>query len=197
MRQQCITFCEVVGVKALKSKLIALRLTPSQNDGLKAKAEAEGMTVSAYLVRFVNHALADSQPTAPSVTEKVRGTVKVTARLPPDAYNYLVSEAAQQGAPVSTWVTALLCARSRSAPQLVPATRRTAFSLFKQVRGMSVNINQIAHAVNKGVLTGAGAELSAKELTALRAEVEALRKELTALAAGQMKFQIEGGKGSE
>lgn len=180
-----------------KTKMVGTLVTPEKLEAVKAQAMGAGLSVSAYVGRLIERDLSGKVGSEGVAVDRSKGGSKITVRLPLDAHAFLTCEALEQGAPVSTWVTALLCARSRSAPQLVPATRRRAFSLFKQVRGMSVNINQIAHAVNKGVLTGAGAELSAKELKDLRAEVEALRKELTALAAGQMKFQIEGGQGSE
>ncbi|WP_143520748.1 plasmid mobilization relaxosome protein MobC, partial [Puniceibacterium antarcticum] len=80
----------------------------------------------------------------------------------------------------------------RQAPQAVGRERRGIQKAFRQLRGLAVNVNQIAYALNRGVLTGAGADLTHAEVAALRDEVAVLRKALSAYAGGRFRFQTSG-----
>ncbi|BAQ67806.1 hypothetical protein NHU_00637 [Rhodovulum sulfidophilum] len=114
----------------------------------------------------------------------------MTARLPRGVREKLEEEAKARGVTVSTWVGSMLQARYRRAPQPLPSDRALIQRAFRNLRGVAVNINQIAYALNRGVLTGAGAELTADELRGFSAEIAAARRDLGALASGKYAVQV-------
>ena len=113
----------------------------------------------------------------------------MTVRLAADVRQDLEEEAQSQGVTASTWAAALLSARMRNAPQMVAGERRGVRAAYRQLRGLAVNANQIAYALNRGVLTGAGAELTKAEVEILRQDVAKLRMALSVYAEGRFRFQ--------
>ncbi|WP_236045354.1 MULTISPECIES: plasmid mobilization relaxosome protein MobC [Pseudooceanicola] len=78
---------------------------------------------------------------------------------------------------------------------MVAGERRGVRAAYRQLRGLAVNANQIAHALNRGVLTGAGAELTKAEVERLRADISDLRKALSTYAEG--RFKVQAGLGDD
>ena len=116
-------------------------------------------------------------------------------RLPADVRQDLVEEARSQGVTASTWAAALLSARMRNAPQMVVGERRGVRAAYRQLRGLAVNANQIAYALNRGVLMGAGADLTKAEVEGLRQDIAKLRMALSVYAEG--RFQFQSGEGEQ
>lgn len=174
-----------------KSKLAGTLLAPERHAQLKAAAHAEGLTVSRYLGRLVDLGIEDVEPVAEKdgPQPKARREGKVTVRLGQEIRRELEREARGQGVPVSTWAAKLLMARVRSAPQPVTRERTRIQWGFRQLRGMTTNLNQIVTVMNRGVFTGDSYAPAKGELQALRREVQALRADLAKYAGGQFSFQ--------
>ncbi|MBT9385650.1 plasmid mobilization relaxosome protein MobC [Pseudooceanicola sp. CBS1P-1] len=172
-------------------------LTAEQHALLAAMAEAQGQTVSGLLGNIVRLVLdgEDHPETHRPLPTRARREGKVTVRLVEDVRERLAAEAQAQGVPPSTWAAALLSARIRKAPQMVAGERRGVRAAYRQLRGLAVNANQIAHALNRGVLTGAGAELTKAEVERLRADISDLRKALSTYAEG--RFKVQAGLGDD
>lgn len=174
-----------------KKKAAMTYLPPERHAQLAALAASEGQTVSVLLGRLIGLALEadDAVPPPSRPTSRARREGKVTVRLAADVRQDLEEEARSQGVTASTWAAALLSARMRNAPQMVAGERRGVRAAYRQLRGLAVNANQIAYALNRGVLTGAGAELTKAEVKALRQDVAKLRMALSVYAEGRFQFQ--------
>lgn len=181
-----------------KSVVVHARVPPEIRARLEGLAVEAGLHLSGVLRALIDDAVRDaSQAKAAPLPSRARREGKVTVRLAADVRDGLEREAKGQGVSLSTWTAAVIGARARHAPQPVPSERRTIQAAFRQLRGLAVNVNQIAYALNRGVLTGAGAELTREEVAALRQDVSALREVLRAYAAGRLSFQAPRGGGDE
>lgn len=181
----------------IKSALVKTRVPPDVRARLEAVAADADLSVSAVLRLLINNAVQGQEPMAQPdrPPTKARRKGKVTVRLTADVREALEKEARSQGVTISTWAAALLAARMRQAPQPIQGERRAIQKAYRQLRGLSVNVNQIAYALNRGVLTGSGAELTRKEVLELRSEIAELRQSLSFYAAGRFSFQSTGGEG--
>lgn len=172
-------------------------LPPERHAQLEALAASEGQAVSVLLGRLIDLALdgeeAPVQPRRP--LSRARREGKVTVRLAADVRQELEEEARSQGVTASTWAAVLLSARMRNAPQMVSGERRGVRAAYRQLRGLAVNANQIAYALNRGVLTGAGADLTKAEVEGLRQDIAKLRMALSVYAEG--RFQFQSGEGEQ
>lgn len=181
-----------------KSALVQTRVPPEVRAKLEAVAGEAGLTVSGLLRLLIDNVVSEKEAPAPkSLPSKSRREGKVTSRLPRGVREKLEEEAKERGVTVSTWVGSMLQARYRRAPQPLPSDRALIQRAFRNLRGVAVNINQIAYALNRGVLTGAGAELTADELRGLSAQIAAARKELGSLAAGRYEAQVLTAEGDD
>ena len=174
-----------------KKKAAMTYLPPDRHAQLAALAASEGQTVSVLLGRLISLALDGDEAAPPPSrpTSRARREGKVTVRLAADVRQDLEEEAQSQGVTASTWAAALLSARMRNAPQMVAGERRGVRAAYRQLRGLAVNANQIAYALNRGVLTGAGAELTKAEVEILRQDVAKVRMALSVYAEGRFRFQ--------
>lgn len=173
-------------------------LSPERHAQLEAVAAAEGQTVSAFLGRLIDLVLeAEDVPEPFKFPSQSRRDGKVTVRLPLGVRGKLEKEAKARGVPDSTWVASMLNARYRRATQPLPPDRTMIQRGFRNLRGVAVNINQIAYALNRGVLTGAHAELTADELRDLSAQIHAARLELRSFARGHYEAQTLKAEGDE
>jgi hypothetical protein len=174
-----------------KKKAAMTYLPPDRHAQLAALAASEGQTVSVLLGRLISLALDGDEAAPPPSrpTSRARREGKVTVRLAADVRQDLEEEARSQDVTASTWAAALLSARMRNAPQMVAGERRGVRAAYRQLRGLAVNANQIAYALNRGVLTGAGAELTKAEVEILRQDVAKLRMALSVYAEGRFRFQ--------
>ncbi|MBW4710757.1 hypothetical protein KX928_23450 [Roseobacter sp. YSTF-M11] len=118
--------------KSPKSKLAGTLLASERHAQLKAAAEAEGLTVSKYLGRLVDHLLEEMSPAGvqSDVPTKARREGKVRVRLGQDVRQLLEREAQTQHVPVSSWAARLLTARVRSALQPVKGERKVIQAAF-------------------------------------------------------------------
>lgn len=166
-------------------------LPPERHAQLAALAASEGQTVSVFLGRLIGLVLDEDEAAPPPSPppSRARREGKVTVRLAADVRQALEDEAGSQGVTSSTWAAALLSARMRQAPQMVSGERRGVRAAYRQLRGLAVNANQIAYALNRGVLTGAGADLTKAEVEGLRQDVAKLRMALSLYAEGRFQFQ--------
>lgn len=160
---------------------------------LEALAASEGQSVSVFLGRLIDLALDGEGSVQPPKRRlsQARREGKVTVRLSRDVRDDLGAEAGSQGVTVSSWAAVLLTARMRGAPQIVGPERRGIRAAYRQLRGLAVNANQIAHALNRGVLTGAGADLTRDEVARLRADIAELRNALSRYAEGRFQMQTD------
>ena len=179
-----------------KKKAAKTYLPPDRHAQLAALAASEGQTVSVLLGRLIGLALDGDEAAPPPSppTSRARREGKVTVRLAADVRQELEEEARSQGVTASTWAAALLSARMRNAPQMVVGERRGVRAAYRQLRGLAVNANQIAYALNRGVLMGAGADLTKAEVEGLRQDVAKLRMALSVYAEGRFRFQSGEGE---
>lgn len=178
-----------------RNQTAQVRLSPETMTRLKAAATEQGVTVSEFLRLLVAHVTEDVSPERKPVS-KARREGKLTVRIPLDARNALGREAKEQGVAPSTWAANVLTARLRSAPQPVKRERRLITKAFFQLMGIGRNLNQMAYAMNKGILVGEDRSRKVGELRQLQAEVEALRSELRTYASGRYKFQAPSEEGN-
>lgn len=185
--------CDTNDRMTQKTALVKTRVTPDIRARLEAVAEETGLTVSGLLRVLVENVVdGEAPPAAERLPSRSRREGKVTVRLDKDVRDALDEEARERRVSVSTWAASMIRARYRGGPQPLPNDRPAFQRAFRQLSGVAVNVNQIAHALNRGALTGAGAALTAEEVRALAAEVASLRKELRAVAAGRYQVQVLG-----
>ncbi|UWQ86154.1 plasmid mobilization relaxosome protein MobC (plasmid) [Leisingera caerulea] len=167
-------------------------LTADRHARLEALAAARGQTVSAFLSQLAGIVLGDNAGPAepPRPSSRARREGKVTVRLAPDVRDMLLEEAARAGVTPSTWAASLLTARLCTAPQPMTRDRRRFMSGLRQIQGLATNVNQIAHAMNRGVFTGDSYAPAKAEVEQLRAEVATLRQQLRDFARGRLAFQL-------
>lgn len=181
-----------------KSAVVHARVSPEIRSRLEGLAAEAGVNISGVLRILIESATKNGPGGGPaSLPSKGRREGKVTVRLPAEVRDGLEREAKGQGVSLSTWAAAVISARTRRAPQPIPSERRTIQRAFRQLRGLAVNVNQIAYALNRGVLTGAGAALTREEVAALRHDVAALREVLRTYAEGRLSFQAPQGGGDD
>lgn len=173
-----------------KNALVQTRVSKLTHSKFGAVAAAEGLTVSDLLRLMIDQVTEDVVMAEGQSSEaKPKREAKVTVRLPDDVAEFLTEDAKAQGVTPSTWAATILMAKFRSAPQLVKPQRNAVQKAFRQLRGIAININQIAAVMNRGVFTGDNYAPSKIELLALRSEVSDLRSQLAKFAGGQFEIQ--------
>ncbi len=182
-----------------KSTLLQTRVPLDLRAKLEAVAEEAGLTPSRLLRLLIENAVAGEEAPAEPARRRSRARRegKVTVRLAEDVRSDLEAEAKGQGVTVSTWAAVLLAARMRGSPQPVKGERRAIQAAYRQLRGLATNVNQIAYALNRGVLTGAGAALTRDEVAGLRNDIADLRSVVSTYAAGRLTFQSAGVEGAD
>jgi predicted HicB family RNase H-like nuclease len=173
-----------------KKKLVKAYIPPHQADRFAAFCAAEGLSASSVVRLLIDDFLGRQEADEPfKFPSQSRREGKVTVRLPLGVRGKLEEEAKARGVPDSTWVASMLNARYRRATQPLPPDRTMIQRGFRNLRGVAININQIAYALNRAVLTGAHAELTAHELREFSAQIHAARLELRAFARGHYEAQ--------
>lgn len=173
-----------------KTETLKTRVSASTHFKFEAVATAEGLTVSDLLRLMIDQVTEDVVVSEDQSSEaKPKREAKVTVRLPNDVAEFLAEDAKGQGVTPSTWAATILMAKFRTAPQLVKPQRSAVQKAFRQLRGIAININQIATTMNRGVFTGDNYAPSKTELLALRSEVTDLRSQLAKFAGGQFEIQ--------
>lgn len=172
----------------MKSNYVTARLPSETFDKLKAAATEQGLGHSVYARRMIE-AVLDATPEPKLHKPRLRPVRKVTIGVDAETLGVLVIEAKAEQVAISTWAGAVLAARCKKAPRPVERERRMISLSFHQLAGMARNINQMAKAMNRGILTGIDKTPAMKELEQLREEVQSLRLDLRNYAAGRYVFQ--------
>lgn len=176
MTQKTRLSCEIVEEKAQR---------------FRALAKSGGLTPTDLLRRAVDAYLDDAPEDAKPVGTS-RREAKVTVRLDDACMANLDADAAQMGVTPSTWAATILMAKFREAPQPTKPERAAIQKAFRQLFGMGTNINQMALAMNRGLLRGRSVLPTLDELMKLRQQLEQLEDQLAEYAAGKFKVQIKG-----
>jgi antitoxin component of RelBE/YafQ-DinJ toxin-antitoxin module len=150
-----------------KTSLVQTRVSPEVRAKLEAVAGEAGLTVSGVLRLMIGNVVGDDTPEPFKFPSQSRREGKVTVRLPLGVRGKLEEEAKARGVPDSTWVATMLRVRYRRSVQPLPPDRRKFMRAFRKISGVAVNVNQMARAMNKAVLTGSEIEVTAAELRAL------------------------------
>jgi hypothetical protein len=174
---------------------IAARVTSDTKERFAALARRQGLSESTLLKRLVAAALVltdSSTPDDPGVVQPVAATGKISVRLRSDDLLLLRERAQARQIPTATYVSYLIRSHLRRLAPL-PTQELTALKRsIAEVGSIGRNINQIAHALNRGEQSAGpnGADLRAvlRALTALRDHVKALiRINLESWEAGHAK----------
>lgn len=133
--------------------LISARVTAARKAQFAALAHQQGLTESALLKRLVNSALLASEFVHSDViepVERVAATGKISVRLNPDDLLLLRERAQARSVPTATYVSFLIRSHLRSLAPLLPDELKALKASIAEVGAIGRNINQIAHAWNRG-----------------------------------------------
>ncbi|KND61505.1 hypothetical protein BVER_04448c [Candidatus Burkholderia verschuerenii] len=143
----------------------------------KAQAQGTDGGTSAALRRLVSKAAIGQAPAAP----RGAGTgARVGVRLKAAERAALAEAAQAQGTSSANWLRSLAIVHLARRPQWNAAEIDELRSLFRELRAIGNNVNQIAHALNVAVQTG---EYPPHQGTATREAVELLRFEMRRVVA--------------
>lgn len=172
-----------------KSEVAKTRISPNSKARFEAVAAGHGLSPSEFLRQLIETVSEDAEVSETRQT-KAKREGKLTVRVGKDVRAKIEREAKSQGVPPSTWAARILTARTQAAPQPVKGERKAIRWGFRQLRGATTNLNQIATAMNRDVFTGGRYAPKRQELHELRNTVDGLRELLRLYAAGRLEFQL-------
>ena len=167
--------------------LISARVTAARKAQFAALAHQQGLTESALLKRLVNSALLASEVVHPDViepVERVAATGKISVRLNPEDLLLLRERAQARAVPTATYVSFLIRSHLRSLAPLLPEELKALKASIAEVGAIGRNINQIAHAWNRGDRPG---EPTIDDLKAVLRALAGLRDHFKAVIAVNLK----------
>jgi hypothetical protein len=146
-----------------------------------ALARQQGMSESALLKRFVDAALAPttpSKPPSPGVVEPVSAAGRLSIRLRSDDLLVLRERATAREMPTSTYVSLLVRSHLRALTPLPSSELAVLKRSVAEIGAIGRNLNQIAHALNRGVhvagLTRTDPQTLMRALFGLRDHIKSL-----------------------
>jgi hypothetical protein len=135
------------------ASLISARVTAAKKARFAAVAHHQGLSESALLKRLVDAALLASEVVHSDVTEPVEyvaTTGKISVRLRPDDLLLLRERAKGRAVPTATYVSFLIRSHLRSLAPLLTQELAALKASLAELGAIGRNLNQIAHAVNRG-----------------------------------------------
>ena len=135
------------------ASLISARVTAAKKSQFTALAHQQGLTESALLKRLVDAALLASEVVQSDViepVERVAASGKISVRLRPEDLLLLRERAKARAVPTGTYVSFLIRSHLRSLPPLLPQELAALKASIAELGAIGRNINQIAHALNRG-----------------------------------------------
>lgn len=172
-----------------KSEVVKTRVSPDSKARFEAVAAGHGLSPSEFLRQLIETVSGDAD-TSDSAPTKAKREGKLTVRVGRDVRSKIEREAKSQGVPPSTWAARIVTARALAAPQPIQGERKAIRWGFRQLRGATTNLNQMATAMNRDVFTGGSYAPTRQELHELRSAVDGLRDLLRMYAAGRLEFQL-------
>lgn len=106
-----------------------------------------------------------------------------SCRLTPEEFDAWKAAAAAQGLTVTGWLTRITAEAIRGRRHLTTAERDGLAALIEQTRRIGVNLNQLAHAVNRATMPAPPPLPDAAAIERLFAELQDLRAKLSEAAA--------------
>ncbi len=174
-------------------QFIAARVSADTKARLRALAEQQHLTESGLLKHFVDLMLQAASPpdfsAAPQGMESAPRANRLTIRLRPDDQTLLRERAAARGMAPATYVSVMTRAHLRS---IAPLPKEELLALKRLVSDLGVmgrNLNQIAHAANRG---GAVSGPSHADFTGMLRLCEALRDHVRALLTANLQSWEQG-----
>jgi hypothetical protein len=135
------------------TRLISAHIPSDKKARFALVAHQQGLSESALLKRLVYAALLASNVVQSDVTETVEPVVatgKISVRLRPDDLFTLRERATARGVPTGTYVSFLIRSHLRSLPPLLVQELAALKSSLAELSAIGRNLNQIAHALNRG-----------------------------------------------
>jgi hypothetical protein len=168
------------------ASLISARVTAARKTQFAALAHRQGLTESALLKRLVNAALLASEVVQSNViepVEQVAATGKISVRLNPEDLLLLRERAQARSVPTATYVSFLIRSHLRSLSPLLPDELVALKASIAELGAIGRNINQIAHAWNRGE---SPAEPSLKTLKGVLLAITGLRDHFKAVISANL-----------
>jgi hypothetical protein len=147
-------------------------VTPEVKHRFAELARAQGLSESAYLRRVV-HSLVQANGGPPesevlAPLAPLPKDLRIAFRLRPDDHRLLRDRASARSMPTSSYVAALVRSHLRHLAPLPSAELEAFKSATAELSAIGRNLNQIAHAVNRGgIASGPSIELFQEMLRAL------------------------------
>lgn len=136
----------------MKDTVVRLRVDAATKSRLTAIAANQGMYESELLRRFIDAGLNDlpatGDPALPSSSEGYKRK-KITLTLPAFIVDLAQDRADQKKMSLSRWIASLVQSSVFQPPVLTTTELKYLNESNRQIRGMGVNLNQIAKAFNK------------------------------------------------
>jgi hypothetical protein len=155
--------------------LISARVTAVTKARFVTLARGQGLSESALLKRLINAAVLASEVVESEIiapTEKLPASGKISVRLRPDDHLLLRERARARCVPTGTYVSFLIRSHLRVLAPLLPVELAALKSSLAELSAIGRNLNQIAHALNRGEHPFGP---SASDLTALLRALAGLR----------------------
>lgn len=165
---------------------LTLRVSPDLIRRFDAAAAGQGGR-SRLLRRLMDGAAQASLP-APEDAPPTARSGKLTLRLGEADLRLLEREAAATGLSRTQWSVALIRRRLHDRPQFGRPDALALIEVRRELRRISVNINQIARALNTAVMEGAVLDLELAQLGAFQAEISAWVEALGEAFEGNLAY---------
>jgi hypothetical protein len=165
----------------IADSLITARVTSEMKECFAAAARARALSESALLKRLVEAALLTATTPQPAVTDSVEPVPidgKISVRLRTDDFLLLRERAKARVIPTSTYVSFLIRSHLRALTPLPTAELNALKRSVAEVSAIGRNLNQIAHALNKGERVDG---VSKADLHALLRALDGLRVHIKAV----------------
>lgn len=131
---------------------INCRVTPETKALVRAVAQRDGITESQVVKRLLDMMLRGAQPAdaLPPPTEKVNRQARLYVRLESEVWRLLRERSDARGMAAATYVSLLVRSHLRGGAPIPKAEYLALKQSILELTVIGRNLNQIAHAVNKG-----------------------------------------------
>jgi hypothetical protein len=167
-----------------------VRLSDDLAARFDAAAAGEGGR-SALLRRLIATAALHAPPGSKAIRQA--RPQKLTVRLSAQDQAGLAQAAEALGLTPNAWAAALIRRRLTHRPTFGPAGAASLAAIQAELRRIGVNVNQIARALNTGVMEGRVLELEIAQVAAFRAELAGHMAGLRAALRGNLEDWEAGG----
>jgi len=143
---------------------------------------------SPALRHLIDRASSGAAPASPMPSQRAARPLKLTVRLSVADGQGLDAAAAEMGLTRNAWASALIRQRLHGRPTFSRPDELSLIEIRAELRRIGVNVNQIARALNTGVMEGKVLDLEVAYLAELRTEIRAHMEALHEAFAGNLAY---------